>query len=57
MPAPSQRRMRRAGCAGRTPFARTRPAQAAVGFGRLEAGVEFGPVLLSPRERSGEGIK
>jgi hypothetical protein len=28
-----------------------------LGFGRSAAGMEFGPVLLSPRERPGEGIK
>jgi hypothetical protein len=28
-----------------------------LGFGRSAAGMEFRPVLLSPRERSGEGIK
>jgi hypothetical protein len=28
-----------------------------LGFGRSAVGMEVGPVLLSPRERSGEGIK
>jgi len=28
-----------------------------LGFGRSAVGMEFGLVLLSPRERSGEGIK
>jgi hypothetical protein len=29
---------------------------ATLGFGRSPVGTEVGPVLLSPRERSGEGI-